>query len=167
MLFLTAIANIIKVIHFIIISFIIIIPFIKTSPGIYFIHSFFCLCILLHWYYNNDICSLSIIESRLRGINYTQSYTHKLISPIYNLPKQNWTKICYIIVIILMSISIYKLITSKHLRVAKKYYSVHKQQILDTTKQKKLTLKQKHNLILETLPLLVSNHFLNYGDKIS
>lgn len=70
------------------------------------------LSLLSHWYTNSNICSLSFFEAKLRNMDYTETYMHKLISPIYDISETTLSKWCYIIVIITMSISIYKIYKS-------------------------------------------------------
>jgi hypothetical protein len=108
----TLLANIISLFHTIIIFFILLAPF-TDIPAILILHITFSLCLLVHWWANNNICSLSYIESQLRGTDYTQSFTHKFIAPIYDISQTEWSKICKIITIILMCISIYNLYYSK------------------------------------------------------
>lgn len=105
-------ANIISLFHTIIILFILFAPF-TDIPAILILHITFSLCLLVHWWANNNICSLSYIESQLRGTDYTKSFTHKFIAPIYDISQTEWSRICKIITIILLLISIYNLYYSK------------------------------------------------------
>ena len=105
-------ANCIYIFHILIILFVILAPFIDI-PAILILHITFSLCLLVHWWANNNICSLSFIESQLRGTDHTESFTHKFIAPIYDISKTEWSKICKIITIILLCISLYNLYYSK------------------------------------------------------
>lgn len=117
-------ANFISIFHTIIIIFILIAPF-SNIPAILILHIAFSLCLLVHWWANNNICSLSYLESKLRGTDYTQSFTHKFIAPIYDISQTEWSKICKIITIILLCISIYNLYYSeKSSRIWKCYYKL-------------------------------------------
>jgi serine/threonine protein kinase len=98
--------------HIFIVIVVLLLPF-SNIPSLLLLHFVFSFSLITHWYFNNNICSLSLMESKLRGIKYTTSFTHQFIAPIYNISTTQWSNICYIIVILLMSISLYKLIKSK------------------------------------------------------
>ena len=61
------------------------------------------------------MCSLSMFEAKLRGLDYTNSFSHQFIAPIYDISNTQWSTLCYIITITLMTISIYYLYNSKAL----------------------------------------------------
>ena len=71
-------ANIIFVFHIIIILFILIAPF-TNKIALLILHIVFSLCLLLHWHLNSNVCSLSILESHLRGLDYTNTFSHQFI----------------------------------------------------------------------------------------
>jgi len=105
-------ANAIKAFHTLIILFILLGPFLN-SPALWVLHITFSISLLVHWLTNNNVCSLSIFEAKLRGLDYTDSFSHQFIAPIYDISKTQWSQLCYIITITLMSISIYYLYNSK------------------------------------------------------
>lgn len=105
-------ANCIYVFHIFVILFVLLAPFIDI-PAILILHITFSICLLVHWWANNNICSLSYIESQLRGTDRTESFTHKFIAPIYDISKTEWSRFCKIITIILLCISLYNLYYSK------------------------------------------------------
>ncbi len=102
-------ADIIYVFHIFIILFVILAPFSNYSP-ILLLHVTGCISLLIHWYANNNMCSLTLIESKLRGIEEYESFSHKFIAPIYDISKTSWSKICYVITLTVFTISLYKLI---------------------------------------------------------
>lgn len=104
-------ANIIFVFHIIIILFILIAPF-TNKIALLILHIVFSLCLLLHWHLNSNVCSLSILESHLRGLDYTNTFSHQFISPIYNISSTIWNDFTTIITLILMYISIIQLINN-------------------------------------------------------
>lgn len=118
-------ANIISLFHSLIIIFILVAPF-TSSLYILILHITFSMSLLLHWYHNSNVCALSIMESQLRGLDYTESYTHKFIAPMYDISKTTWSEICYIITIILMFVSIYRLWNSERWSVIKECYEKNK-----------------------------------------
>lgn len=104
-------ANIVSIFHTLVVLFVLITPFFDI-PYFLILHFTFCVSLLVHWWGNSNVCSLSVIESKLRGLNYTESFTHKFVSPIYDISKTTWARICYIITIVLMGISAYKIYNS-------------------------------------------------------
>lgn len=117
----TFLANIIYVFHILVILFVIFAPF-SNIPSILIIHIAFSFSLLVHWIANNNACSLTYMESKLRGIDVKESFTHQFISPVYDISKTDWSKICYIATIILLMISVYKLATSKAFSKSLKCY---------------------------------------------
>jgi hypothetical protein len=105
-------ANSVRVFHIILILFVLFAPFLN-SPALWVLHITFSISLLVHWVSNNNTCSLSIFEAKLRGLEYTDSFSHQFIAPIYDISKTQWSRTCYIVTIGLMSISIYYLYNSK------------------------------------------------------
>jgi|UniRef100_A0A6C0DUN5 hypothetical protein len=105
-------ANLIWVFHTLVILFILIGPFLN-SPALWVLHITFSISLLVHWYGNNNMCSLSMFEAKLRGLDYTDSFSHQFIAPIYDISNTQWSTLCYIITITLMTISIYYLYNSE------------------------------------------------------
>ena len=115
-------ANIIWFLHVLIILFILIAPFTNLT-ALLILHITFSISLLVHWVFNSDECSLTLLESQLRGIPRNESFSYKFISPVYNMCKTDWSYFCYIITISLMCISIYKLYHSEKLSKTIKCFS--------------------------------------------
>lgn len=102
----------IKLFHIIVILFVLSAPFaFSCSPLILILHIVLCLSLIIHWYYNNDICCLSEFEAWVSGNDRIDTFSHKFISPIYNISEKSWSDFCYILTIGLMLLSLYKLAT--------------------------------------------------------
>lgn len=108
-------ANVVSLFHISIILFVLIAPF-TDILSLLILHVVFCLTLLLHWVANNNICSLSVMEAKLRGLDYTESFSHKFIGPMYDISSTSWSNICYVITISLMLISIYMIYKSERLK---------------------------------------------------
>lgn len=87
--------------------------FLIPIPSILILHSTFAFCLLVHWYANSDVCSLSIIEAKLSGVDYTQTFMHRIVSPMYNISQYTLSKIIKVLTIFLGIASIIHLVTSK------------------------------------------------------
>lgn len=101
-------ANVIWLFHILIILFVLFGPFLNKT---YFLilHIVFSISLLVHWHFNDNTCSLTILESYLRGKPSDSTFAHSFISPIYNISLTSWDKLCYSLVIFLMLVSVYKL----------------------------------------------------------
>ena len=91
-----------------VILFVVLAPFFNYT-NILVLHITFCVSLLVHWVSNSNECSLSRMESYFRGIDNTCTFSHQFIAPIYDISQTDWDTICYIIVFISMSISIFRL----------------------------------------------------------
>lgn len=102
--------------HTILVLFIIVMPFIGKNY-LLFLHAITGITILIHWIFNNNICSLTLIEYKLREIitgkpvNRDNCFMARLIEPIYDFKKNHHTRriFLYTVLITLTFISIYKL----------------------------------------------------------
>jgi len=101
-------ANLISLFHVIIVLFVLIAPF-TGNPALMILHIVFSVSLLVHWWANNNLCSLTLLEAKLRGLDHTESFTHQFIGPVYDISNTDWSNICYILTIILMSVSFYNL----------------------------------------------------------
>ncbi len=48
----------------------------------------FCASLLIHWYLQSDACFLTKVEEFVSGRKYGHGFIQRLVSPIYNIPKQ-------------------------------------------------------------------------------
>lgn len=95
--------------HSIIILFILFAPFINI-PAILILHITFALSLMVHWNANSNVCSLSVFESYLRGLNTREdTFTHQFIAPLYDISATEWSNIVWIVTFVVLCISIYKL----------------------------------------------------------
>lgn len=115
-------ANIIYAFHVAVIIFILLAPF-SNIPAFLILHVTFSFSLLLHWYNNNNECSLTYMEAKLRGLDRTESFTHKFIAPLYDISRTEWSRICYIVTIVLMFVSIHYLYNSDKVSQAWKCFT--------------------------------------------
>jgi len=115
-------ANLIFIFHCLVVLFVLFAPF-TNIPSLFILHITFCFSLMVHWYSNSNVCSLSIMESYLRGADSRENtFTHQFIAPIYDISDSEWNYIVWIITIIVLSISLYKLYHSEKLKVALECY---------------------------------------------
>ncbi len=114
-------AFIIQIIHYLIIAFILLAPFSNLAP-ILILNISSCWSLLVHWYANNDICCLTLLEGKLRGINYQQGFLHQFISPVYKISNKNLSIISHYVVIFSILLSFYNLLKTKSFSKFQKCY---------------------------------------------
>jgi hypothetical protein len=124
-------ANIISIFHVLIILFVLLAPF-SNAPYFLILHVTFSVCLLVHWYGNSNVCSLSMLESKLRGNHYTESFTHKFVAPIYDISSTDWSTVCYTFTILLMLVSVYRLYKSERWKLLVECYNTNNRSFLET-----------------------------------
>lgn len=87
-------ANLIRTLHFLLIAFVVVVPFLYVWPNeslvvklwpLLILHFTVCVSLLVHWKFNDDTCFLTVVESSLRGIPMKNSFMHSIVSPIYKI----------------------------------------------------------------------------------
>ena len=110
--------QIIRLFHIIIILFVILTPFITKNILILILYITFSICLIFHWYNNNDACCLTLLEQKLRNISNSElenrSFMYNLISPVYHFSDTEKTedmlsKINYIWITLCSIICVYSI----------------------------------------------------------
>jgi hypothetical protein len=104
------------VLHTLLVLFIVTIPFFGKNY-LLFLHGLVGLAIIIHWITNNNICSLTILEYKIREIitgkpvERKDCFMARLIDPIYDFKNNNYSRrvFLYVILIGLTLLSMYKL----------------------------------------------------------
>jgi len=109
---------IITILHIIVILFVLITPFTNYNYFL-FMHTIIVPFIMLHWYLNNNTCSLTVAEKEIRkrmnggnkNVGDDECYTYKFIAPIYDFNKnhEEYSQFIYMLTTGLWFISLYKL----------------------------------------------------------
>jgi hypothetical protein len=111
-------ADLIFLFHCIVILFVLFAPF-TNIPAILILHIVFALSLMVHWNANSNVCSLSIMEAHLRGLDSREhTFTHQFIAPVYDISATEWSNIVWCITVIVMGISIYKLYNTEKFKIA-------------------------------------------------
>lgn len=126
-------ADIIWWFHLAVILFVLLAP-LSDTPYILLLHFVFGISLIVHWTANNNSCSLTLLESKLRGVPVTQSFSHQFISPVYDISKTSWSNFVYFVTILTMCVSFYKLANSKSFSNFQKTISSLKQSKNDSFK---------------------------------
>jgi hypothetical protein len=96
----------------------IIVPF-TDNDELLFLHAMLVPTLLVHWYFNNNTCALTLLEQKFRELStgikdenfIKDGFLTKLINPIYDFPKNNetYSDFVYSLTILLWAITLYKL----------------------------------------------------------
>jgi hypothetical protein len=107
----------IKIIHILFILFVIFIPFTNIKPFL-MLHAMIVPFILLHWGFNDDTCSLTLMEEKITKKIYGQNnydenecITCKIIKPVYKFinNKNEFSGLIWLITLIFALFSIFKI----------------------------------------------------------
>ena len=109
MSFIDILVLLIKVLHTLIVLFVVLAPF-QNIPVILFIHAMFSILLLFHWYAESDVCFLTYLEAKLTDKKVDQGFIYKIIAPFYNISKLKIIHILWTGVIFLLFISLHKLL---------------------------------------------------------
>jgi hypothetical protein len=107
-------ANIIRLLHILLVLFLIITPFTDNEPLI--VLEFIVLpFIFLHWILGDDTCCLTVAESMARGLTLEEakngeSFFHNLVSPVYKISDKDTRQVAWGVGIILWLITLFKII---------------------------------------------------------
>ena len=88
----------IKLLHLTIILYVLTVPF-TNVVALNIVNVSLTLCLMIHWYFNNNLCSLSLIESKLSGVSPSETFMHRLVSPIYDISESKLNIIIWFITI--------------------------------------------------------------------
>lgn len=96
----------IRAIHFIIVGIVFLTPFFGTFEMV-LINMFFIVGIMFHWYMNNDMCALTLVESKLRGLPMTETFFGRIFGPVYSVGVES--TFCWTLLVILLLVSIWRI----------------------------------------------------------
>ena len=112
--------NIIIVLHIFFVLFVVLTPFVGSNY-LMLLHVILVPFMVFHWYLNNNMCALTIVEKNIRKSLYGEvesddCFTCKLIEPVYDFKKnyESFSTLIYAITFVLWSVSAYKL-TSRYM----------------------------------------------------
>lgn len=79
----TALSCFVSFLHFLVLFWVLVAPFHKELQVSYVV---LMPVIVLHWIILDDSCILTVLEKHIRGCSGDESYVHKFVSKIYNVP---------------------------------------------------------------------------------
>src|SRR5579862_3105278 len=100
-------AFIIKILHICLIIFVLFGIFFE-DPFLLLLYLMTLITLRLHWFLNNDICFLTLVEKWTLGRSDNESFMHNLISPIYMIGDSQLAVISKWVVNILIVLTLFK-----------------------------------------------------------
>jgi hypothetical protein len=88
-------ADLIWILHMLLIAFVVLVPFVTTKWPILTLHLATVVTLMIHWILDQDACFLTFLESILRGIQHNQSFVHQVVSPVYKIQDENIKRIVW------------------------------------------------------------------------
>lgn len=107
-------ASVVRILHTLFIMFILVAPFLNYELFLSY-HFIIVPFLWLHWWTNNDICALTMLESSLTGQKSDHTFMGSLIKPIYNIQNRDF----YIATAILFAIVTYRLYNEYNFNLVK------------------------------------------------
>lgn len=82
--------NIIFILHLFFVLYVLVVPVVSVSVQLLFLHVALLVCIVVHWYLNNDVCFLTFVEQQLyRDKAKKDLFIQRLVGPVYNVTNRD------------------------------------------------------------------------------
>ena len=101
-------ADIIYIVH-IIVVLLILSPFVTNDIEILKLSFISISYVIFKWTIKNDMCALTLLEHKVRGIEVEHGFVYQLLSPIMNVEESVFYKNAYYLTLLSLIFSIYKL----------------------------------------------------------
>lgn len=104
-------ANIIWVLHMLLLVWVVVTPFTRNEPMLV-LHLIMMPFLWFHWILNDDTCALTLIETKLRGLDpsecHQKSFFFNLVSPVYKIQDADARKVAWILSVGLWLVTLHK-----------------------------------------------------------
>ncbi len=92
--------QIVRFIHMLLLIYIIFGPFLIMNRSLLQLYIVSVISILIHWYFNNNVCVLTMVEKYLTNDYSDSTFISSIISPVYKKRGLNETCLTYILLFI-------------------------------------------------------------------
>ena len=100
-------ASLVCLAHLAFVGFVLLAPF-SSDPGTLRMYVLLMPFVWLHWVLNDDTCALTMLECKLRGVQATESFVHRIVSPVYKLPEQQSRLLAWLVSGGLWAVALYR-----------------------------------------------------------
>ena len=98
---------IIRLIHILFVAFMILVPFFGNKYLLRF-HFILVPFLFIHWILNDNTCALTLLESKLTGVNTSDTFIGRIVEPVYDISSRN----IYVITLALYFVTCYRVYTN-------------------------------------------------------
>ena len=125
-------AYIIRLIHIIFVIFVLF-GILFNDPLLLLLYLATLISLQLHWYTNNDVCFLTLLERILLGKTNEESFMHQIVSPIYKIPDKSLAYLSKVIVYVLIIGTLFKMYKKGY--TPRKYYEIITEGLKNSSKK--------------------------------
>lgn len=100
-------ANIVWLLHILLVVWVVVTPFTSNEPML-LLHLFAIPTLWIHWTLSDDTCSLTLLESKLRGCEPTESFFHSLVGPVYKIEDSDTRLVAWYASVVLWLVTVSK-----------------------------------------------------------
>lgn len=102
-----ALANLVWLLHVAFVLWMVLTPFSNNEPMLV-LHLFVGPFLWMHWLLSDDTCSLTLLESYLRGVPCDKSFFHSVVSPVYKIQDDDIRAASWVASVVLWLITLSK-----------------------------------------------------------
>jgi hypothetical protein len=99
-----ALAQLVRALHGAILLFVLLAPLLARSVTVLILHVGLLLALLMHWVTSQHYCVLSLLESKLRGIDYEDGFLNAVLKPLFGFGVSN--RLAYAVTLGLLVVSV-------------------------------------------------------------
>ena len=97
-------AQVVRALHVAILGFVLLAPLMARSITVLILHVGLLLVLLVHWVTSQHYCILTLIESKLRGIQYEDGFLNAVLKPLFGFGVSN--RLAYAVTFGLLAVSL-------------------------------------------------------------
>lgn len=100
-------AQLIRAIHAAVLGFVLLAPLLARSVTVLILHVGLLLVLLVHWVTSQHYCILTLLESKLRGIQYEDGFLNAVLKPLFGFGVSN--RLAYAVTLGLLTVSLVRI----------------------------------------------------------
>lgn len=105
-------ADVVWAVHFLLVAFMVYAPLFGGSVSLCLAEAGYVL-LMLHWKLNSDVCALTLLEQKLRGVEKSASFVQALVGPVYGVSETALGRTVWTISVVLFLIGLARLALMK------------------------------------------------------
>ena len=98
----------VQMLHIVIILYLLFMPFLARTAGALILYLLFVFAVVMHWVANHHFCVLSMLEAKIRGIDFEEGFINAVLKPVFGFGVNNTA--AYMIIGLLFVFALYRMI---------------------------------------------------------